>query len=158
MTTTVSSPAETTTRVVTSRFGELEIIEDKVITMTTPFLGFPNERLFALLPHGPDSAFWWLQSMENPNLAFVVIQPAMINPLYQPVIPASALQELKAPTRQEVELLLILTIPQGQPEAMTANLLGPVVLNASRKLAKQVLLDPAQYSPCWPVFQTEQQD
>lgn len=155
MTMTVSRNEKTTTTIATSRFGEIEINEEKVITLTTPFLGFPNEKLFVLLPHGPDSAFWWLQSTENPNLAFVVIQPAMVNPLYQPAIPASIMQELKAARKQDIELLLILTIPQGQPEAMTANLLGPVVLNAAQKLAKQVLLDPAKYSPCWPVFQKE---
>ena len=150
-----SAEKETTTKITTSRFGEIEIIEEKIITMVSPFLGFPDERQFALLPHGPDSAFWWLQSIENPDLAFVVIQPAIINQEYQPAIPTTTLQELKATEREEVEILLILTIPQGHPEAMTANLLGPVILNAVQKMAKQILLDPAKYTPCWPVIQSQ---
>lgn len=137
----------------TSRFGSFEIEEDKIITMTTPFLGFAEERHFILLPHGPGSAFWWLQAVDNPGLAFVVIQPAIINPSYQPAIPSHLQQELQCQDEHGLEILVILTIPKGQPEAMTANLLGPVILNPMKKLAKQLLLDPSVYDPCWPVFQ-----
>ncbi|MBA3014473.1 MAG: flagellar assembly protein FliW [Proteobacteria bacterium] len=136
----------------TSRFGSLEIEEDKIITMTTPFLGFAAERYFILLPHGPGSVFWWLQAVDNPDLAFVVIQPAIINPNYHPAIPSPLHTELHAHNEGDLEVLVILTIPKGQPEAMTANLLGPVILNPTQKLAKQILLDPSLYSPCWPII------
>jgi flagellar assembly factor FliW len=136
----------------TSRFGSLDINEDKIITMTTPFLGFAEERQFVLLPHSPKSTFWWLQAVANPDLAFVVIQAGAINPQYHPSIPHHFQQELQAAEQGELELLLILTIPKGQPEAMTANLLGPVVLNPVKRLAKQILLDPTQFDPCWPVM------
>jgi len=142
-----------TTTIQTSRFGAIDIDGDKIITMATPLLGFPAERHFILLPHGPGSAFWWLQSTDNPDLAFVVIQPGIINPSYRPAIPAHLQQELHAQGAEELEILVILTIPKGQPEAMTANLLGPVILNPTHKLAKQILLDPAAYDPCWPVMQ-----
>lgn len=141
-----------TTTIQTSRFGSLDIDRDKIITLTTPFLGFAAERQFILLPHGPGSAFWWLQAVDNPDLAFVVISPAVINQQYQPAIPQSCQQELQATDQNELEILIILTIPKGQPTAMTANLLGPIALNPVRKLAKQILLDPARYNPCWPVM------
>jgi flagellar assembly factor FliW len=136
----------------TTRFGSLEIDEDKIITMTTPFLGFAAERHFILLPHGPDSAFWWLQAVDNPNLAFVVIQPALIDPHYKPTIAPHYQQELQVTNQGALEILVMLTIPKGHPEEMTANLLGPVVLNPIQQLAKQILLDPAKYDPCWPVM------
>ncbi len=141
-----------TTTIQTSRFGSLDIEDDKIITMATPFLGFAAERQFILLPHGPSSAFWWLQAVGNPDLAFVVIQPAVINQQYQPAIPQHYQQELQATEQSELEILVILTIPKGQPEAMTANLLGPIALNPVKKLAKQILLDPSHYDPCWPVM------
>lgn len=141
-----------TTTIQTSRFGPLDINEEKIITMTTPFLGFAEERRFILLPHGPDSVFWWLQSVDNPDLAFVVIQPAKIAPQFNPAIAPQLRQEVQAAESAELELLVILTIPKGRPEAMTANLLGPILLNPVKRLAKQILLDPAQYDPCWPVM------
>ncbi len=141
-----------TTTIQTSRFGPLDINEEKIITMTTPFLGFAEERRFILLPHGPDSVFWWLQSVDNPDLAFVVIQPAKIAPQFNPTIAPQLRQEVQAAETAELEILVILTIPKGRPEAMTANLLGPLLLNPVKRLAKQILLDPAQYDPCWPVM------
>lgn len=136
-----------------SRFGEVEIDADKIITMTTPFLGFPNEKRFVLMPHSDESVFWWLQAVDNPALAFVVIQPARINPQYAPVLHPSAIHELQASGPHDLELLIILTVPKGKPEEMTANLLGPIALNAAKRYAKQILLDPGHYSPCWPVFE-----
>jgi len=143
--------AEGTELVKTSRFGEIEVDPDKLITMTSSFLGFPDERLFVLLPHGENSPFYWLQSTTNPDLAFLVVQPGLITSEYQPDIPEMIYDELQVPRDSEVEYMVTLTIPPGKPEEMTANLLGPVAYNAEKRLARQVVLDPKKYDPCWPV-------
>ncbi|MBU0680914.1 MAG: flagellar assembly protein FliW [Proteobacteria bacterium] len=140
----------------TTRFGELEIQVDKIITMTTPFLGFPDSHRFIMRQNGGKSPFMWLQSLDDPDLAFVVIPAAALIPQYTPEIPASALKDLQT-TSTKPEILLILTIPPGKPLEMTANLLGPIVLNTDKRLACQVLLDPAVYDVRWPVF-TETND
>ena len=139
--------------VATSRFGVIEIDVEKIITLTSPFLGFPVSRRFILRPHGKTSPFMWLQSIDDPNLAFVVVQSEMISPTYKPKIPQGVRQELEIPQDGSTELLLILTIPKGRPMEMTANLLGPIVINAEKRLAKQILLDPMVYDPCQPLFQ-----
>lgn len=139
----------------TSRFGEMVVDPEKVINMTTTFPGFPESRRFALRQHSSKSPFMWLQSMDNGDLAFVVIQAKRLVPQFEPEIPVGALREL-GETNDELEMLLILAIPKGKPEQMTANLLGPVVINSVTRQAKQVLLDPAKYDACWPVFETEQ--
>ncbi len=139
----------------TSRFGEIVIDSDKIIKMTSPFLGFPEDKEFILLPHAPESPFWWLQAANNPKLAFVVIQPALIDNSYAPQINNNIRQELQIDSDKDQEILVILTIPKGHPEKMTANFLGPVVINASKKIARQVLLDPARYAPCHPVGRAE---
>jgi len=135
----------------TSRFGDIEVEQDKIITMTRAFPGFPDSHRFIIRPHGKESALLWLQSLDDPTLAFVVIPAAALRPDYRPTIPESTLLDLElgggAP-----ELLLILTIPHGEPKKMTANLLGPVVINPHKRLACQVVLDPALYELAWPVF------
>jgi flagellar assembly factor FliW len=135
----------------TSRFGEISIDAEKIINMTSPFLGFPDDHEFVLLPHAPESPFWWLQATDNPKLAFVVMQAALLDASYCPKISSNIRHELQLDNDEEQEILLILTIPKGHPEQMTANLLGPVVINTTKRLARQVLLDPAHYSPCQPV-------
>ncbi|MGV1100158.1 flagellar assembly protein FliW [Thiovibrio sp. JS02] len=142
-------------RVMTSRFGELRVRPEKIITMTSPFLGFPDSKRFLLKPHGEESPFMWLQSLDDPKLAFVVTQALLLAPRYQPIIPGFIRQELDAAENAPLEILLILTIPRDNPQKMTANLLGPVVINSQKRLAKQVLQDPTVYDACWPVFAVE---
>lgn len=139
----------------TSRFGEITVEQDKVITMTTPFLGFPESKRFVLRPHGPESPFMWFQSLDNAKLAFVIIQSAIIDPKYKPDIPSYIQEELESSAQNDLEFLLILTIPREKPQEMTANLLGPLVINAQKRLAKQVLLDPLQYTSCWKILSEE---
>lgn len=138
-------------KVQTSRFGEIEIQEDKIITLTSPFLGFPDSHRFIMRPHGDKSPFMWLQSVDDANLAFVVIPSTTLIPKYSPEVGQSTLKDLEI-TDTKPEFILILTIPEGKPMEMTANLLGPLVLNAKKRLACQILLDPTVYEIRWPVF------
>lgn len=148
---------ETTLIVATSRFGDIVVERDKIITMTSPFPGFPDSSRFILRPHGKESQspFFWLQSLDDSELAFVVIPAASLIPDYKPKIAETILADLNLGGAAP-ELLLILTIPQGQPEKMTANLLGPVVLNPKERLAYQAVLDPAVYDLGWTVFKEEE--
>ncbi len=139
----------------TSRFGEIQVSNDKVITMASPFLGFPESKHFVLRPHSEDSPFMWLQSLDDPNLAFVVIQAALLVPQYTPSIPNATRQELADEGASELDTLLLLTIPRDNPQKMTANLLGPLFVNPAKRIAKQVLLDPTVYDACWPVFTSD---
>lgn len=143
---------EKTMKVKTSRFGEIAVNPERLITLTSPFLGFPDSFRFVLRPHKTDSPFMWLQSVDNPDLAFVVIQSAMIMPDYKPLIAGLIKKELQIVSDSELDILLILTIPAGKPREITANLLGPVIINTKKRLARQILLDPAQYDPCQSVF------
>lgn len=144
------------TTIKTSRFGEMVVDREKVITLTSTLPGFPETHRLALRQHSSKSPFMWMQSLDNPELAFVVIQAKRLVPQFEPELPAAALRELGETFGGDLEMLLILSIPTGKPEQMTANLLGPVVINSATRLAKQILLDPAKYDPCWPVFETEQ--
>lgn len=141
--------------VATSRFGKLTIRPENIITMASPFLGFPDSHHFILKPHGTESPFMWLQSLDEPHLAFVVTSAAILAPQYKPAIPALVRQELGATEDDPLEILLILTIPHGDPLKMTANLLGPVMINSQKRLAKQVVQDPKVFDHCWPVFVEE---
>lgn len=136
----------------TSRFGEVKVDPDKIITMTSPFLGFPDSRRFILIPHGEDTPFMWLQSLDDSQLAFVLIPALILIADYQPEITKQVRLELKAEEKKELTIFLLLTIPKNNPLKMTANLLGPLVINPEQLLAKQVVLDARKWDPRWPVF------
>lgn len=149
-----TAPPAATIKAASTRFGEIEVAEDRVVTMTSPIPGFPDSRRFVLWLQKPDSPLMWLHSLDEADLAFVVMQPAALIPGYQPAIPASVRDELRWSPGDEVEVLVILTIPHGRPHEMTANLLGPIILNVTARMGKQIVLDPAKYDSRCPVFQS----
>lgn len=138
-------------KLVTKRFGEMEVDPEQVIRMVSPVLGFPESRRFVLRPHGPGSAFLWLQSLENGDLAFVVVRAGQVDAGYNPPLVEADRQELGLVAGQVPEFLLILTLSRKEKLKITANMLGPVALNAEKRFAKQVLLDPAHYDIAFPV-------
>src|SRR6185295_7181281 len=67
----------------TARFGEIEFAEDVIITFPDGVLGFPGDRRYLLLEHDAEgSPFKWLQSLDNPDLAFIVVDPAIVDTNY----------------------------------------------------------------------------
>jgi len=144
--------AEKNITVQTSRFGEIIVDSERIISMLSPFLGFPESTRFILKAHSQKSPFMWLQSLDNPHLAFVVLPAALTGLDYRPEIPRQILKELLIAADNDKDILLILTIPKNNPQEMTANLLGPIVLNSSKRLAAQVVLDPQKYDPCTRLF------
>ncbi len=135
----------------TTRFGALDVEERKVITFPEGMPGFEEHRLFTLVPHhtadgGKGSLFVWLQSLEDGGLAFLAMEPHQAFPDYAPRVPRAEMEAL-ALTEEAARprLYSLLTIPQGDPSGITANLMAPVVVNPRARLAKQVVLNTDQY-------------
>jgi flagellar assembly factor FliW len=98
-----------------------------------------------LIEHSQEAPFLWLQSADNPELAFVVIDPLQIIPGYRPGPLSGVMQELEAESPEDVKILVVLTIPPGRPQDMTANLMGPVVINLKNRRGRQLVLEDPQY-------------
>ena len=135
----------------TTRFGALAIEERKILQFSDGLPGFENRRLFTLVPHhagdgGKGSPFVWLQSLEDGALAFLAMDPHQAFPEYAPCIARADLEAL-ALTEEGVRphLYTLLTVPEGNPCGITANLMAPVVVNSQARLAKQVVLNTDQY-------------
>jgi len=103
-------------KIETTRFGEIEIDEGKILFFTTGILGFPQAKRYVLIPHRENSPFMWLQAVDVPELAFVVIMPRLFFPEYQPQIPYEAREELHLHKGDEMDLLAIVTIPREAPD------------------------------------------
>lgn len=136
----------TKTCVQTTRFGTIEVDEEAIITFTQGLLGFEQYRRYVVLCLDEKSPFRWLQSLEEPSLAFVVIEPRHFMPDYAPTISDADAQALHLDADTPVLTFVIVTIPPGQPEQMTVNLLGPIVINAATRVAKQVIVEDEGYT------------
>ena len=136
----------------TSRFGTIEIEETRVIHFPEGLLGFPLHRDYILLDHRPDSPFCWLQSTDAPELAFVVTDPFRFIADYLQGLSAEEQARFEVEEGGERVILNLVTIPSGQVEKTTVNLLGPLVIDATARTGKQVVLAGAGYSHRQPLF------
>ncbi len=139
----------------TTRFGTLEIDEGEIISMVEPIIGFPHSQRFVLLDHkGKEGTtpFKWLQSVDDPALAFVLLPAQLVEPSYRVTMTRDEASKLKIEAPSDAEVWAMLVIPPNEPKKMTANLKAPVVINKRERLGKQLVLVDSEYSTKHRVF------
>ncbi|MBN1628120.1 MAG: flagellar assembly protein FliW [Deltaproteobacteria bacterium] len=135
----------------TIRFGEIEVDEGRAIHFKDGLPGFSDKRDFIILEHKPGSPFMWLQSMEIPDLAFVMINPFLLKDDYLQNLSPEEETLMKAENDEEIIIYSLVTIPRGHAEKATVNLMGPIVIGSGSRNAKQVILANSEYSHCHPM-------
>lgn len=130
----------------TTRFGDIELDKNRLIRFPEGMIGFPDMKRYVLLEHKPGSPFMWLQSTESPDLAFVLVNPCLIEQDYLQQISRKDRSLLLEKRGQAPLLFAVVTIPPGEPQKMTANLLGPVVIDVPARTGKQVILADSGYT------------
>lgn len=128
----------------TTRFGEIEISEETIISFPNGILGFPDQTNYALINTDDNSPLKWLQSLDDPTLAFVVTNPNLFKSDYMVDAYRKDLADINVQSEEEVLVLVIVTVPKD-PSKMTANLKGPILINTQNRLAKQLVIDNNEY-------------
>lgn len=129
----------------TTRFGEIEVDEDIVISIPEGLIGFEDCQRFVVLNAGDRSPFRWLQSLDDGAVAFPVIDPWDFMPEYAPAISDSDAAQLRIDRDTPKLVFAVVTIPRNNPRGITANLLGPLVVNPITRIGKQVIVADEQY-------------
>jgi len=139
----------------TTRFGELEVAKEKIINFPKGLPGFEHLRQFVIVPVDNNPAFVWLQSVEAPDVAFLLVDPFLFFSGYEVELTRDLREELSIKNRSDVIIQAIVTIPETGIKDMTANLVGPVVINVKRNLGKQVVLQNTEYGTRHPLFRNK---
>lgn len=130
----------------TTRFGHVEIDEKLIITMPHGILGFEDFKRYCILDHfDKESPFKWLQSVDDPSLAFVITDPLIFLPQYRARVPAQDVGDIKLTDAAKAVTAVIVNIKRDHSE-ITVNLQGPIVINPEARLAKQVIIRDSEYS------------
>jgi len=125
----------------TKPYGEMEIEERQKVSFPRGLFGFEELREFALLD-AAQQPFYWLQSLERTDVAFVLIDPRFFRPDYSPDVDPAELEEIGIETAEDMLVLSIVTIPATESR-MTANLQGPLILNRRTRAGRQsISADP----------------
>ena len=124
-------------QVQTTRFGTVEIAEDRIIEFPNGLLGFSKQKRFCLLQPNDDACFFWLQSLDDPSLAFVVTDPGMFVPEYSVPIREEQSEGLGLGELADAQVFVIVNKVEN---ALTGNLQGPLVINTVSRVGEQFVL------------------
>ena len=134
----------------TRMFGEIDIADEKIITLETGMIGFPEMRKFALIydeEKGSKASIKWLQCMDDPEVAFPVMDPIVIKEDYNPTVSEEILSPLGNLTDENIYVLVTVTVPK-EIEEMSINLKAPIVMNLDNNKGVQLIVEddfPVKY-------------
>lgn len=129
----------------TSRFGALEVDPDLTIDVPDGLIGFELCRRFVVVTQDEGSPFRWFQSLDDGTVAFPIIDPWQFMPDYAPTISDGDARLLGLSQDTPKLVFVVVTVPKHDPRAMTANLLGPIVINAATRRGRQVVVTDERY-------------
>ncbi len=123
---------------------------ENVIQIPMGLLGFEQIKRYVLLANPEEAPFQWLQVLDDPNLAFLVVSPFEVYPEYQPDVAEDDVQFLELRQPQDALVYNIVTL-RGAGRA-TVNLKGPIILNRQTLIGKQVvIMNAAHYALQYPL-------
>ncbi len=134
----------------TRMFGAIDIPEEKIIVLENGIIGFPDMRKFALIFDAEKEnggKIKWLQSMDDPDAAFPVMDPTFIKEDYNPTINDEILKPLGELNAENTFVLTTVTVPKNL-EKMSINLKAPIVINADTMKGAQIIVEddlPVKY-------------
>jgi flagellar assembly factor FliW len=148
-----------------TRFGTLVVDDERIINFPNGLLGFPDHKRFALIQTGEENYFFWLQSVDEANLAFVITDPTIFFKGYEVPLRDETRQELRledagddaaaGSTASAETFLQVFVICNKVDDWLTGNLLGPLVVNAQNRLAQQVVLTEKKWTTRQPLMRLE---
>mgnify|MGYP000731194647 CR=1 FL=1 len=134
----------------TKNFGEITIADEKIIEFPSGIIGFPDMKKFTLIfdeeKEGRPSISW-LQSMDEPEIAFPVMDPLFVCETYNPSVEEELLKNLGTIKEDNLYVLVTVTVPQNIKE-LAVNLKAPIVINTDTRKASQIIVEddlPVRY-------------
>ena len=124
----------------TSRFGELEVEEDKIVDFPDGLIGLPDKKKFILIDH-KDTPLKWLQAIDDPDIAFIVVPPDEISDGYNVEIDKKVKNYLQLDNNDDLAALVTLRV---DGDDVIANFQGPLLINACSRKGVQVVLENSE--------------
>lgn len=141
----------------TRDFGNIKADEEDIIRFTEGIYGFEEYKEYVILKDDPNDDIMYLQSVNNEELSFVLIDPYSIVQFFKPTLNEEDLAMLKVQHETELKYLVIAIICKDLHDSV-ANLKSPIAINPELKIAKQVILQNLEYPLRYSIFSAEGED
>ena len=145
-------------KITTTRFGEIEEDESKIVHFAAGLPAFEDEHEFIIIPYDEESPYVFLQSAVTPDLAFLMAIPFIFFPDYEFRLEDDVLESLALERQEDLLLYTLLTIPGKDIREMTANPLAPIVINSRTNEGRQIVLDKSSYRTKHKLFSKKTED
>jgi flagellar assembly factor FliW len=140
-------------RIQTKYFGEIEYDDAKVILFADGLPGFPDDKRFLLMPEDePPGIFYWLQSVDDGDVAFTLMDVYQVMEDYNPLVEQEYIEDLGDLAESPLEIFNITVIPEDTKK-MRVNLKAPIVINMDSGLGKQVIVSNDDYPIRYMIFE-----
>ena len=140
-------------KTIQTRFGEVEYQPENILFFPTGLIGFEALHDFIVMPNQTQGPLFWIQSVDDSEVAFVLTDPTNFFPEYQVAPDSEERKKLGMRKEDEVHVLSVVTV---SPELnITLNLQAPVLFATHCNRAMQVILDKTTYTTCEPLPQVE---
>ncbi|WDP89779.1 MAG: flagellar assembly protein FliW [Desulfobacter sp.] len=143
-------------KLATLKYGEIEIDDATILSMPEGLPGFEGLEKFVLIEDPQSSPFCWFQSVEDPNLSLVVMDPLVFKPDYRIQL-NGVIRDMGWQGVEEKDLYIYVVINifgNKEKRKITANLMGPLVINLNAGQAVQAVLPDSGYESQYVILDT----
>ena len=135
----------------TTRFGEIDVKDDQIISFHSGLIGFSEAQRFVIREDEAAAPFRWLQSIDSEDLAFVMIEPHVSISNYELELTNVHLKKLHAEKTEDLSVYTLVTMAKIMKD-VTINLQGPLLFNLEKRLGLQFIIQDGKYSTRHPLF------
>jgi flagellar assembly factor FliW len=130
-------------KITTKPYGEIEVNEKQRIHFPDGLFGFEEVKDYFLLD-SEEGPFYWLQSAEHSDLAFVLIDPRVFKEGYKLDLRDEDYKAIEVRKGDVIDFTIV-TVPED-PEKISANLMGPIIINKKTRKARQAISENDEYT------------
>ena len=138
----------------TRYFGEVDLTDDKIITLEKGLMGVDEYKRYTILydcEKEEGTNISWFQSVEEPSLALPVINPLIVKEDYNPVVEDELLAGIGEINEENMVILITMTVPADLKE-MTVNLKAPIIINADTRKGIQLIVENQDYEVKYKIY------
>ncbi len=136
-------------KTIQTRFGEVDYDENNLLNFPAGLIGFPNLHHFIVMPNKKEGPLFWIQSVDDPDIAFILTDPTNFFLDYAVIPESSERNILHIEEEDECFVLSVVTVPPDQQ--ITINLSAPILYAPKTNRAIQVILENTGYKPKTPL-------
>ncbi len=136
-------------KTIQTRFGDVEYDPANLLHFPAGMIGFPTLHKFIVMPNKKEGPLFWIQSIDDAEVAFVLTDPSNFFPNYQIIADESEKNSLKISSEDDYFILSVVTVPPSQE--ITLNLAAPILFSPKTNRAIQVILENTEYQSKTPL-------